>query len=69
MTRRSDKDKLKINKSGISRRFSNLIIEESTKAFPIVPTTDATANTVHSTIAWDSSRYSGIRVVGPDVEE
>ena len=47
VTRISDSDRLKMNKSAMVLKFSNLIMDHKTKALPRVPTRLATPSMVH----------------------
>ena len=54
-----------MNKSGIALKFSNLIMEETTKVFPVVPKILPRSSTMHKTITtgWSSVWFS-VGVVG-----
>ena len=54
-----------MNKSGIALKFSNLIMEETTKVFPLVPKILPRPSTMHKTITTgQSSVWFSVRVVG-----
>ena len=63
----SDSDRLKMNKSAMVLKFSNLIMDHKTKALPRVPTRLATPSVVHIITTCEWSRTSGVWTCGKTV--